>query len=49
MWSAFRRTALGCAERGVEADGPFDHVTGKGCVAPHKRQYTDALSKGHQV
>ena len=23
-----RRTALGCAERGVEADGPFDYATG---------------------
>ena len=44
-----RRTALGCAEHGVEADGPFDHATGKGYVAPHKGQYADALSKGRQV
>ena len=41
-----RRTALGCAERGVEAHGPFNHTTGKGYVAPHKGQYADALSKG---
>ena len=41
--------ALGCAERGVEADGPFDHMMGKDYVAPHKGQYADALSKGRQV
>ena len=28
---------------------PFDHVTGKYYVAPHKGQYVDALSKGRQV
>jgi hypothetical protein len=44
-----RRTALGCAERGVEADGPFDHATGRGYVAPHPGQYADALANGRQV
>ena len=42
-----RCTALGCAECGVEADGPFVHTTGKGYVAPRdKGQYADALANG---
>ena len=33
---------MGCRQRGVLADGPFDHRTGKGHVPFHKGDYYDA-------
>ena len=37
------RTILGCRERGVPADGPYDHATGKGHVPFYPGDYHDAL------
>ena len=44
-----RRTALGCKERGAQADGPFNHSTGKGWVAAHEGQYADAVANKREV
>ena len=38
----WHRVVLGCRQRGVLADGPFDHRTGKGHVPFHKGDYYDA-------
>ena len=38
----WHRVVLGCRQRGVPADGPFDHHTGKGHVPFHKGDYYDA-------
>ena len=44
------RTILGCRERGVPADGPYDHATGKGHVPFYPGDYHDALRrKNNQV
>ena len=36
----WHRVVLGCRQRGVPADGPFDHRTGKGHVPFHKGDYS---------
>ena len=38
----WHRQILGCRERGLPTDGPFDHNTGKGHVPFHKGDYYDA-------
>ena len=44
------RRILGCRERGVPADGPFDHQVGKGHVPFFKGDYHDArFNKRNQV
>ena len=43
------RPCLGCKERGTKGDGPFDHATGKGWVAPHEGKYSHALGQGREV
>ena len=45
-----RRTVLGCRKRGVPADGPYDHASGRGFVDFHPGDYYDALRrKNNQV
>ena len=39
---------LGCKQRGLQTDKPFDHKTGIGYVAEKKGDYSDALSRGTQ-
>ena len=40
-----RNESLGCAQRGLPSDKPFNHGDGKGYVAPVKGLYDDALVK----
>ena len=47
---SLRRTVLGCRKRGVPADGPYDHASGRGFVDFHPGDYYDALRrKNNQV
>lgn len=39
----YRVNILGCRARGRQADGPFNHSTGKGWVAERRGDYHDAL------
>ena len=38
---------LGLPRRGTPADGPFDHLTGRGHVAAHTGDYHDAIYNKH--